>query len=148
MMKLGNISENSDFKKYYKVVVSAGKPNIHNIIPGYLTSDHGVIGGYLSAFIQSGKNDYPVWVIDNIVFGIQDKSITPGYYGTIVSPDDGVPTPLSVIVWNEPIDCKVVGGYIPSKNYDFTSNKMNSYIKNGNAWRDNVNQSYTFDDFK
>lgn len=155
-MRLSTIIE-SKMLKYMKVVEDDKKPDIINIIPGYMTSEHKTVGGYLSAFM-SVPNSLKVWVIetsidiarlkrlDGLIIGSQ-RNILPGYHGTEISPDDGIPTPLSVIVWNEPINCKVVGGYIKNKNYDFTSGRMNAYKKDGNAWRDNVNGSYTFDDF-
>lgn len=160
-MKLNIICEGKTIK-YYKVVVGEGvsKPEVNNIVPGYLTQDHNTISGYLSAFISSSKKDDVVWVIeadidigrleviDDVVFGYkQNKSIMPGYYGTETSPDDGINNPLDVIVWNEPIDCRIVGGYIPSLNYELNG-PMNSYKNDGNAWRDAKNGVYTFDDIK
>jgi len=146
--------------EYYKVLEE--KPTQSKIIPGYLTKSHDIVSGYLSAFLDTKKENKIAYVIktlidvnqlktfNGLVFGYnQDKTILPGYKGNQIEPDEGINDELDVIIWNEPIKIEIVGAYIPTLNVDHTKDYNDGhYIENGNAWRDSKNGIYTFDDLK
>ena len=141
---------------YYKVQVE--KPKFG--IPGYLTRLHGIIYGYLSAFLDSAKNsDDIVYVVEvnidirrlkviyGVTFGYNKSGLLPGYVGNEPIPDEGIDDPLDVIVWNEPIGIQAVGAYVKKYNVDPTKPYSSGrYISNGNAWLDSERGSYSFKD--
>lgn len=171
--KLESILENvgeGTLKTYYKALPvprdrHTGKPpRFINIKPGYMTDDPEVVNNYLSVWmLYDLEPDEQAWIIkanidtslleplDTLINGPAYDDILPGYHGEAY-PDEGIKTPLSVIVWNENIRAEVVGAYIVGKNvnHDIEPGQEKSWdqlIDSGNAWRSDYNWD-DWDDFE
>ena len=143
---------------YYKVTtrIDTSRP------PGFMTSDHSFISGYLSAFLGTYLEDKePVYVIradidvhklkpvERLLIGTEEgeDDIKPGIYGTKTDAEEGINHPLDIIMYNEPINYKVVGAYLRCKNIEpHLSYKTGFYKEGGRAWRDGRAGEYSTDD--
>lgn len=142
---------------YWKVTY---EPRI-NFIPGYCTDD----SDHIKAYIPAMFTDDPECIVYVMEFDVdinrlvevdyppggfnQDKKIKPGYFGP---PDiKGVHSTttkrsLEIIVWNEPVQAKLVGAYVKKLTVDDSPSEY--YIEDSNFTRDSKNGNWTTDDLK
>lgn len=92
--------------------------------PGFLTSDRSAVIPYLGAEMGESWPDAPGYVmevsipIDKLVaidgtmdVGASSLGIEPGYYMTGGDKHSQAGDPLGTVVWNEPIQMRLVGAY-------------------------------------